>query len=214
MVNWTEELLMWDDPYGLVFIGGDLEPESLLEAYRRGIFPWYNADDPLLWWSPDPRAIFEIDSIHLSQRLLRIIRQKRFTVTFNRAFPQVMQACSQREEGTWITSDMFDAYCKLHELGYAHSVEAWLDSTLAGGIYGVAQGGFFAAESMFHTVSNAGMVAFAALAARLREQGFQLFDTQIATDHTRQLGAIDIPRSNYLNRLASALTIRTRFDSR
>lgn len=212
MVNWTEELLMWDDPYGLVFIGGDLEPDSLLEAYRRGIFPWFNEDDPLLWWSPDPRAIFELDAIHVSRRLQRIIRQQRFTITMNQAFQQVMQACSQREEGTWITSDMFDAYCRLHELGFAHSVEAWENGTLAGGIYGVALGGFFAAESMFHTVSNAGMVAFAALTDRLRERGFKMFDTQIATDHTRQLGAIDIPRSAYLQRLEAALNVRTRFD--
>ncbi|MBL8824026.1 MAG: leucyl/phenylalanyl-tRNA--protein transferase [Planctomycetia bacterium] len=205
---------MWDDPFGLVFIGGDLEPDSLLEAYRRGIFPWFNEDDPLLWWSPDPRAIFEIDAVHVSRRLQRIIRQQRFTVTINQDFPQVMHACSQREEGTWITSDMFAAYCKLHELGFAHSVEAWDHGVLAGGIYGVALGGFFAAESMFHSVSNAGMVAFAALVDRLRERGFHMFDTQIATDHTRQLGAIDIPRTAYLQRLESALNVRTRFDDR
>ena len=207
MVDWDDEPLMWDDPYGLVFIGGDLEPESLLNAYRRGIFPWFNDDDPFLWWSPDPRAIFEFQTLHISKRLRRTVRQEKFKVTFNLSFPEVMRQCGQREEGTWITADMYEAYCELHRLGHAHSVETWLDGKLAGGIYGVAIGGFFAAESMFHLISDAGMVAFVALSDRLRERGFTLFDTQMATEHTRMLGAVDIPRTEYLLRLDQALGI-------
>ncbi len=212
MVDWDDEPLMWDDPYGLVFIGGDLEPDSLLGAYRRGIFPWFNDDDPFLWWSPQPRSIFEFETLHFSRRLIRVVRQERFTVTINQSFPDVMKNCAQREEGTWITPDMYEAYCQLHELGHAHSVETWRDGVLAGGVYGVAVGGFFAAESMFHSETDAGMVALYALTRRLLNRGFTLFDTQMATDHTRTLGAIDIPRTEYLARLDQALSIDTGFE--
>lgn len=205
MVDWDDEPLMWDDPHGLVYIGGDLEPETLLAAYQRGIFPWFNDDDPFLWWSPDPRAIFEFETIHFSRRLLRLVRQQRFTITCNQAFPEVMRCCSARDEGTWITDDMYDAYVDLHRLGHAHSVEAWQNDILVGGIYGVAIGGFFAAESMFHRVTDAGMVAMASLVQRLVAHGFTLLDTQMATDHTRLLGAIDIPRDEYLQRLTDAI---------
>lgn len=211
MVDWDDEPLMWDDPYGLVFIGGDLEPDSLLQAYRRGIFPWFNEDDPFLWWSPDPRAIFEFESIHFSRRLLRVVRQKKYSLTINRAFPQVMQKCSIREEGTWITDDMFEAYCVLHQRGHAHSIETWLGDELVGGVYGVAVGGLFAAESMFHLQPDAGMVAFVALTERLKRRGFMLFDTQMATEHTRMVGAIDIPRVEYLDRLDDALKVAADF---
>jgi len=211
MVAWDEEMLMWDDPHGLVFIGGDLEPESLLEAYRRGIFPWFNEDDPYLWWSPDPRSIFNLETIHLSKRLLRTVRQQKFHVTMNAAFPAVMQAASIRPEGTWITDDMYDAYCELHRLGFAHSVETWLDGKLAGGIYGVALGGFFAAESMFHFATDAGMVAMVKLVDHLRQQGFALLDTQMATEHTRKIGAFDIPRDVYLQLLDTALALPVSF---
>ncbi len=212
MVDWDDEPLMWDDPYGLVFIGGDLEPDSLLGAYRRGIFPWFNDDDPFLWWSPQPRSIFEFETLHFSRRLIRVVRQERFTVTINQSFPDVMKNCAQREEGTWITPDMYEAYCQLHELGHAHSVETWRDGVLAGGVYGVAVGGFFAAESMFHSETDAGMVALYALTRRLLNRGFTLFDTQMATDHTRTLGAIDIARTEYLARLDQALCVDTGFD--
>lgn len=211
MVDWDDEPLMWDDPYGLLFIGGDLEPESLLGAYRRGIFPWFNEDDPILWWSPDPRAVFDFETLHFSKRLLRVVRQQKFIITINRAFSDVMRHCAQRDEGTWITSDMFEAYNELHRLGHAHSVEAWLGNELAGGVYGVAVGGLFAAESMFHQQNDAGMVALVALARRLQEKGFLLFDTQMATDHTRLLGAVDIPRTEYLTRLDQALQVAVDF---
>jgi len=212
MVHWDDEPLMWDDPQGLVHIGGDLEPESLLGAYRRGFFPWFNEEDPYLWWSPDPRAIFPLEDFHISRRLARVVRQGRFTITVNKAFRHVMRACSLRVEGTWVTSDMLEAYTRLHELGHVHSVEAWLGGQLVGGVYGVALGGFFAAESMFHFESNAGMVALVHLVARLKSRGFSLFDTQMATDHTRSAGAIDIPRGEYLRRLKAALKLKTIFD--
>jgi leucyl/phenylalanyl-tRNA--protein transferase len=196
---------MWNDPHGLVYIGGDLEPETLLAAYRRGIFPWFNEDDPYLWWSPDPRAIFEFETIHFSKRLLRTVKQQKYRVTFDVAFPAVMQAASLRIEGTWITENMYEAYCELHRLGHAHSVEAWQDDKLAGGIYGIAIGGFFAAESMFHFLTDAGMVAMVHLVGHLKRQGFTLLDTQMATEHTRRLGAIDIPRVQYVRRLQQAI---------
>ena len=198
MVDWDDEPLMWDDPYGLVFIGGDLEPDSLLGAYRRGIFPWFNDDDPFLWWSPEPRSIFQFEALHFSRRLMRVVRQERFTVTINQAFPDVMKNCAQREEGTWITPDMYEAYCELSELGHAHSVETWRDCVLVGGVYGVAIGGFFAAESMFHQETDAGMVALYALTQRLLKRGFTLFDTQMATDHTRNLGLSIFPARSIL----------------
>lgn len=211
MVAWDEELLMWDDPNGLIFIGGDLEPDSLLGAYRRGIFPWFNEDDPFLWWSPDPRSIFDLNTIHFSKRLLRTARQQKFVVTIDLAFPFVMQAASIRPEGTWITDHMYEAYCELHRLGHAHSVEAWLNNELVGGIYGVAVGGFFAAESMFHFETDAGMVAMVRLVEHLRERGFGLLDTQMATDHTRKIGAFDVPRDEYLSMLESAIALPVQF---
>jgi len=211
MVDWDDEPLMWDDPYGLVFIGGDLEPDSLLGAYRRGIFPWFNEDDPFLWWSPEPRSIFEFETLHFSRRLMRVVRQGKFTITINQAFADVMRSCALRDEGTWITPEMYEAYCQLHELGHAHSVEAWRQGNLVGGVYGVAVGGFFAAESMFHLETDAGMVALFALTQRLQERSFTLFDTQMATDHTRQLGAVDVSRTEYLTRLAQALRIAADF---
>jgi leucyl/phenylalanyl-tRNA---protein transferase len=195
------------DEFGLVAVGGDLSPARLLEAYRRGIFPWYDEQTPIMWWSPDPRAVFELDNVHLSRRLRRTIRSGRFTVTVNRDFGAVIRACAVRpEQGTWITPEMMEAYERLHRLGFAHSVEAWHGEDLGGGIYGVAVGGLFAGESMFTRVNDGSKVALAALVERLRQRGFTLFDTQFVTDHTRRLGAIEIPREEYLGRLCKALT--------
>src|SRR5208283_5347040 len=141
--------------WGVVAIGGDLRPERLLKAYRRGVFPWYAEGDPITWWSPDPRAIFELDGLHVTRRLARTIRSGRFTVTVNRDFAGVIRGCADRPpEERWITSEMIEAYEKLHQLGHAHSVEAWHQGTLAGGVYGVALGGFFAGESMFTRVRD------------------------------------------------------------
>ncbi len=199
------------DESGLVAVGGDLDPRRLLQAYRSGVFPWYDDSVPICWWSPDPRAIFELDGFHCSRRLRRTIRSGKFEVTFDQAFARVMMGCANREEGTWITQDMLGAYCKLHLLGHAHSVEVWEGDELVGGLYGVSIGGMFAGESMFSRRSDASKVALAATFDRLNERGFILFDTQVANDHTRGLGAIDIPRSVYLARLRRALRIKTEF---
>jgi leucyl/phenylalanyl-tRNA--protein transferase len=199
------------DETGLVAIGGDLEPSTLLLAYRSGVFPWFGESDPILWWSPDPRAIFEMDGLYISRRLERTRRSGKFHVTIDQAFGAVIRACADRAGGTWITRAMMFAYERLHRLGIAHSVEAWHHGKLAGGIYGVALGGFFSGESMFARVNDASKTALAHLFDHLRERRFQLFDTQVRTDHTTSLGAIEVPRREYLVRLRSALQYRTRF---
>ncbi|HKI35590.1 MAG TPA: leucyl/phenylalanyl-tRNA--protein transferase [Gemmataceae bacterium] len=200
------------DEFGLVAVGGDLGPARLLEAYRHGIFPWYDEQTPIMWWSPDPRAIFELDRLHVPRRLRRTLRSGRFTVTVNRDFAGVIRACADRPgQGTWITTEMIEAYEHLHRLGWAHSVEAWQGDVLGGGVYGVALGGFFAGESMFTRVRDGSKVALVALGERLRQRGFTLFDTQFVTEHTRRLGAIEIPREEYLGRLREALTREATF---
>jgi leucyl/phenylalanyl-tRNA--protein transferase len=198
------------DAFGLVGIGGDLRPERLLRAYRLGIFPWYDDGYPVCWWSPDPRAIFELapgsaDGFHVSRRLKRTLRSGRFNLTVNRDFAAVIRGCADREEGTWITADMLRAYERLHALGWAHSVEAWRGDELAGGLYGVAVGGLFAGESMFSRQTDASKVALTFTVNRLRERGFRLFDIQMLTPHTVRLGAIEIARTEYLTRLRAAL---------
>jgi len=199
------------DENGLVAVGGDLTPRSLLQAYRRGIFPWFSEGDPIFWWSPDPRAIFELDGLHVSRRLQRTIRGCKFTLTANRDFGGVIRGCANRVEGTWITAEMIEAYERLHQLGHAHSVEVWHGGTLAGGIYGVAIGGFFAGESMFTRVRDASKVALVWLVERLRQRGFQLFDTQFVTEHTTGMGAKQIPREEYLQRLKRAIVVEATF---
>ena len=199
------------DEWGLVAVGGDLCPERLLRAYCSGVFPWYDEGWPVCWWSPDPRCIFEFERFHVSRRLARTLRSGKFQVTRNQAFDEVIRGCADREEGTWITRDMIEAYERLHRLGWAHSVEAWCDGRLAGGVYGVALGGFFAGESMFHRVNDGSKVALAHLVDHLQCQGFQLFDTQMPTDHTLRMGAVEIPRATYLDRLKKALQCKTRF---
>lgn len=199
------------DEHGLVAVGGDLRPERLLEAYRMGIFPWYDEGWPVLWWSPDPRAIFEIGGLRISRRLRRTIRSGRFQVTINQAFDAVIRGCADRPDGSWLTAEMIEAYIRLHRLGFAHSVETWYRGELAGGIYGVAIGGFFAGESMFYRVSDASKVALVHLAEHLQRRGFTLFDTQILNDHTARLGAVEIPRREYLARLRKALALKVSF---
>lgn len=193
------------DADGLVAMGGDLSPQRLLDAYRSGVFPWYDAHYPICWWSPDPRAIFELDGLHISRRLHRTLRSGRFTVTFNQDFAGVIRGCADRDEGTWILPEMIEAYERLHRLGYSHSVEVWRDGELAGGVYGVALGGLFAGESMFSRQSDASKIALARLVERLRDRGFQLFDIQFVTEHTTRLGAVEISRKEYLARLRRAL---------
>jgi leucyl/phenylalanyl-tRNA--protein transferase len=200
------------DETGLVGVGGDLRPERLLDAYRRGIFPWYDEHGPICWWSPDPRAIFELDALHVPRRLQRTIRSGRFRVTVNLDFGGVMRGCADRSEGTWITPEMIAAYEMLHRLGHAHSVEVWFGDDLAGGVYGVAIGGFFAGESMFKRHRDASKVALAFLVERLRGRGFQLFDIQFLTGHTVTLGAIEISRVAYLSRLRQAVAVAAQFE--
>jgi leucyl/phenylalanyl-tRNA--protein transferase len=194
------------DPDGLLAVGGNLEPETLLSAYQQGIFPWFDEDTPILWWSPDPRAILEFDNLYISKRLARTIRTNKFQVTFNQDFDAVVKGCTYRpEEGTWITPEVANAYGEFHRSGHAHSVEVWQQGILVGGLYGVAIGGLFAGESMFSTVSDASKIALAALVSRLKEKGYQLFDLQIINEHTSTMGATEIPRDDYLARVKTAI---------
>lgn len=200
---------------GLVAFGGDLALERLLLAYRSGIFPW--TVEPISWWSPDPRAIFELERFHVSRSLARVLRQEVFRVTCDEAFRDVIQGCAAPARGrreTWISPEFIEAYTQLHEAGHAHSTECWQGEQLVGGIYGVAVGGFFAGESMFHTVSNASKVALYHVIELLRRQGFELFDVQMLTPITKQLGAIEISREEYLKRLTSAVAKSCRFDEK
>ncbi len=194
------------DPDGLAGVGGDLSVSTLLLAYAEGVFPWFNENDPVLWWSPDPRGIFELDGLIVPRRLARTIRSGKFRITFNTCFSDVMRACGEnREEGTWVTDSMIEAYTSLHEIRHAHSVEVWLGSELVGGAYGVSMGAFFSAESMFYRETDASKVALFHLVQRLKQQGFLLLDTQMTTDHTQRLGAIQISRVDYLKRLRAAI---------
>jgi len=194
------------DPDGLLAFGGNLEPETLLSAYQQGIFPWFDEDTPILWWSPDPRAILEFDNLYISKRLARTIRTNKFQVTFDQDFDAVVKGCTYRpEEGTWITPEVANAYGEFHRSGHAHSVEVWQQGVLVGGLYGVAIGGLFAGESMFSTVSDASKIALAALVSRLKEKGYQLFDLQIINEHTSTMGATEIPRDDYLARVKTAI---------
>ena len=199
-------------PDGLVGVGGDLRPTTLLRAYADGVFPWFNEGDPILWWSPDPRGVIELDGLHISRSLARTIRKNEFRVTADAAFAAVMQGCAERRtEGTWVTPEMIHAYTELHRRGFAHSIETWTPTnepeqwSLAGGIYGVAIGGLFAGESMFHRVPDASKVALASLVEHLKTRGFTLFDVQMKTDHTERMGAVEIPRKEYLERLKEAV---------
>jgi leucyl/phenylalanyl-tRNA--protein transferase len=175
------------------------------------VFPWYDESLPVCWWSPDPRAIIPLDGFHISRRLARTIRAGRFKITINQGFSAVMYGCSHRTEGTWITRDMIAAYQRLHELGHAHSVEAWRGDVLAGGVYGVALGGLFSAESMFHRIADASKVALAALVDQLRTREYELLDVQMLTEHTAKQGAVEIPRGEYLRRLRAAVDMNRTF---
>jgi leucyl/phenylalanyl-tRNA--protein transferase len=203
-------------PEGLVCVGGRLSPEWLHDAYTHGIFPWPMwEDEPIAWWSPDPRAVIELDAFHVSRRLQRTLRSGKFLATRDRDFNGVILGCSTgpgREHGTWLTPSMIAAYCRMHELGHAHSVEVWHQDRLAGGTYGIAIGGLFAAESMFYRERDASKVALAHLVAHLRARGFALLDVQQLTPHTASMGAVEIPRTEYLRRLASAIALPVTFN--
>jgi leucyl/phenylalanyl-tRNA---protein transferase len=202
-------------PEGLLCIGGQLSPPWLLEAYGHGIFPWPMwTDEPIAWWSPDPRAIIELDRFHVSRRLRRTIRSGKFRVTCDQDFACVIHGCAtagDRMGNTWLTPAMIAAYCRMHALGHAHSVEVWQADRVVGGTYGIAIGGLFAAESMFHLITDASKVALAHLVSHLRERGFQLLDVQQWTEHTGSMGAVEISRDEYLRRLAKATALRVSF---
>ena len=189
------------DPNGLLAAGGDLSPERLLDAYARGIFPWFGDDDPLLWWSPDPRMVLAAGDLRVSRSLRRVLRSGRFNVTMDTAFAEVMAGCGEPrpgQEGTWITAQMTDAYVHLAALGFAHSVEAWSDGALAGGLYGVAIGRMFFGESMFSRVTDASKVALVHLVRQLERWGVPMIDCQMSTPHLASLGARDVARADFV----------------
>lgn len=195
------------EPDGLLAAGGDLSPERLLDAYRHGIFPWYSDGQPILWWSPSQRTVFDTDSVHVPRRLARWLRRCDWTIHADTAFGEVMRACAaprRHERGTWITADMLAAYVRLHELGHAHSIEVRdADGRLTGGIYGVAIGRMFCGESMFSAQTNGSKVALLALCRALEGWGFPLLDAQVASDHLFTLGARDMPRLGFCAQVAA-----------
>jgi leucyl/phenylalanyl-tRNA--protein transferase len=191
------------DDDGLLAIGGDLSVARLLLAYDSGVFPWYGPELPPLWWSPDPRGVIEVEDLHVSRSMRRVLRCGDFQITWNRSFRDVMHECGQeRETGTWILPEMEQAYGELHRLGHAHSLEVWSRDRLVGGLYGVQRGALFAAESMFHRRRDASKVALIAAVRSVFAQGIELFDVQFTTSHLVSLGAHDVSREQYLARLA------------
>ncbi|NLI81485.1 MAG: leucyl/phenylalanyl-tRNA--protein transferase [Deltaproteobacteria bacterium] len=194
---------------GLLAVGGDLSPERLLLAYSLGIFPWYARDLPILWWSPDPRLVLFPNELKISRSLLRVLRKRVFHVTLDVAFREVMERCAsvprKQNEGTWIVPEMIEAYCRLHRLGYAHSVEVWYEGDLVGGLYGIALGRVFFGESMFSMRSDASKVALVYLVDLLRRWDFRLIDCQVTTGHLMRMGAREISRREFLTRLSEGL---------
>lgn len=198
------------EPDGLLAVGGDLGVPRLLNAYRHGIFPWYSAGDPILWWSPDPRTVLFPSQVHISGSLRKLLRRRVFTVTLDRDFPSVINACAAPRGpggGSWLVPEMISAYRALHVRGHAHSVEVWQDGALVGGLYGVAVGAVFFGESMFSRVSNASKVALLHLCQRLADWDFGLIDCQVFTEHLLRMGAVELPRERFL---ALLMTLRDR----
>ena len=195
------------DTEGLLAIGGDLSVKRLMHAYRSGIFPWFDDYQPILWWSPDPRMVLFLDNFKVSKSLQKTIQKNKFTITFNTCFEEVIKNCSQikreGQQGTWITSKMQEAYLKLHKIGYATSVEVWLEDELVGGLYGIdlIDKKVFCGESMFSNVSDASKVAFYYLVAQLKTKNYQFIDCQMYTPHLERLGATEIPRERFLKYL-------------
>jgi leucyl/phenylalanyl-tRNA--protein transferase len=193
------------EPNGLIAIGGDLTLARLLSAYRQGIFPWFSDGEPILWWSPDPRMVLFPDELKVADSLKKTLKKQKFEVRFNTAFREVISACSSTlrcgQDGTWITQDIIDAYCALHQAGYAVSAESWLDGKLVGGCYGVKIGSMFYGESMFHHVSDASKIAFVSLVAYLKNLGVGMIDCQMKTAHLASLGAREISRTEFIKKL-------------
>jgi leucyl/phenylalanyl-tRNA--protein transferase len=198
---------------GLLAVGGDLSPDRLLQAYRMGIFPWYAEHEPIMWWSPDPRLVLYPKRLHVTKSLRKTINHRTFRITFDQAFARVIAACAAARgagrEGTWIVTEMRNAYQRLHDLGYAHSAEAWQGDQLVGGLYGVSLGGSFFGESMFTRVSNASKVALVALVRQLERMAFDMVDCQIRTEHMMRFGAQLIPRARFLKELTQSLSVPT-----
>lgn len=195
---------------GILAVGGDLSPERLILAYCNGIFPWFNEGEPIIWWSPDPRFILYPKDIKVSKSMGKLLRKNKYNVTFDTSFREVISQCRvKRPDGTWITDSMLEAYCKLHELGLAHSVETWCNGELAGGLYGVSIGACFFGESMFSKMDNASKTALIHLSQKLTERGFLMIDCQVYTKHLESLGAVSIPRKEFLKLLEQGLTSET-----
>ena len=212
MIPWLESAenfppleLALREPNGLLCAGGDLTPQRLVQAYLNGIFPWYSPGEPILWWSPDPRMVLFPAEFHLSRSLRKTLRNRNYRVRLDTGFKAVIQACARTprrdQPGTWITPEIQAAYCKLHELGYAHSVETWVDEKLVGGLYGIAIGKMFYGESMFTHATDASKIAIAHLVRFLQEKGFGMIDCQMNTPHLSSLGAREIPRRHFIDRL-------------
>lgn len=203
------------EPDGLLAAGGDLSTDRLLYAYRFGVFPWFDSGQPILWWSPDPRCVLRPESFHLARRLRRSIRTSGFELSVNREFPAVISACAASrvgQRGTWITDEMIHAYSKLHDEGWAHSVEVWHGGELVGGVYGLAIGKAFFGESMFSQVSNASKVAMWSLCRLLHAQQFEILDCQVVSPHLQSLGAIQMPRTEFAALLACACEPATKLE--
>ncbi len=198
---------------GLLAIGGDLSPSRLLLAYSRGIFPWFNEYDPILWWSPDPRFVLYPEDIKVSKSMRPILRREQFKVTYDTDFPAIIRGCKQTyregQGGTWITDEVESAYTKLHKLGFAHSVEVWENDEIVGGLYGVNLGSCFFGESMFTRASNASKVGFITLVDDMVKRGFTIIDCQLHTHHLERFGAVEISRDNFLKELSDALKVTT-----
>lgn len=190
-------------PEGILAVGGDLSLERLMLAYKSGIFPWFEDDEPILWWSPEERMVLFFENLKVSKSMRSILNKGEFKVTFNKDFKAVIENCQsikrEGQNGTWITEDMIVAYCKLHELGFAKSVEVWKNNVLVGGLYGIDLGDVFCGESMFSKVSNASKVAFITLAQKLEKANYKLIDCQVHNDHLESLGCIEIDREEFIN---------------
>jgi leucyl/phenylalanyl-tRNA--protein transferase len=195
------------DPNGLLAVGGDLSPRRLLNAYKKGIFPWYSADEPLMWWSPDPRGVLFFDDFIVNRSLTKFLKKMPFTLSVNRAFKDVISLCAnvpRNDNGTWITTEMINAYIDLHQRGYAHSVEVWQDKTLVGGLYGIMINGCFCGESMFHLKANASKVAYWGLVQWMQQHNAHFIDCQMQNDFLQTLGVSEISRELYLHKLENA----------
>lgn len=203
------------EPNGLLAFGGDLSVERLKKAYSQGIFPWYSDTDPIMWWSPDPRAIITTSSLKINRTLRKVLKQNRFSVSVNKAFNEVITLCADapfRKEGTWIVTDMVNAYKKLHQQGYAHSIEVWQNNELVGGLYGVAINGYFSGESMFYKVSNASKVALVSLSQYLKNLNITMIDCQMLNPFLEDMGCFEVSREDFIKEQQKHLLIPIPYD--